>query len=47
MPVKVEQRGTRYVVVDPSGHVYGEHNTREKAEKQREAIEINKHKKGK
>jgi hypothetical protein len=43
MPVRVEKRGSKFVATDPSGRIYGTHSSREKAERQRRAIEASKH----
>lgn len=47
MPIKVKKQGSKYVVTDPKGKVYGKHATKEGASKQQAAINISKHKRGK
>ena len=44
MPISVRKRGSKYVVTDGS-KVYGRHETKKKAEKQKTAINISKSKK--
>lgn len=41
MPVRVSKRGSKYVVTDPNGKVFGSHTTKAQAEAQRRAIEAN------
>ncbi len=45
MPIKVVKRGSKYVVTDPKGRVFGTHASNRKAQAQRRAIEANTRKK--
>jgi hypothetical protein len=43
MPVRIVKRGSKWVATDPSGKVYGRHDSKAKAERQRRAIEMHRH----
>lgn len=45
MPYHVEKRGSTWVVVGPTGKVYGRHKSKQKAQKQITAINLNERKK--